>query len=109
MHVLPIEPFMAPSNAGACHPNPPTQHKPLFMNKSIRHITIVPPPLKVPQVPIIPNPLIRLPLQTPPRNLYIYVYILDKTLLAHVIVLRPYEPQDQQVHPCAVEIVGEGV
>ena len=69
----------------------------------------MPLPAKRHQIPIRPARPIRLPLQAPPRDLDVLADILDQRLLAHVIVFRPDEPQDQQVHVRGVEVGGEGV
>jgi hypothetical protein len=63
----------------------------------------------LPPLPFQPYPVIRLPLQTLPRNIAVRLDILDQALLAHVVVLGPDEAQDQQVQRRAVEVGGEGV
>ena len=53
-------------------------------------------------------PSIRLPLQTPPRDIAVRAYILDQTLFADVVVLGPDEAEDQEVERGAVEGGWEG-
>lgn len=54
-------------------------------------------------------PPIAFPLQTSPRHVAVRLDILDQALLAHVIVFRPDEAQNQQVERCAIEVSGKGV
>lgn len=69
-------------------------------------------PTLAPQPPIpLPN-LIPLPIQTPPCNPNVLPDILHQRILTHIIILRPYEPQNNQTKLRAVEIrfeVGEDV
>lgn len=52
---------------------------------------------------------ISLPVQALPRNLDIEEDILDQALFADVIVFGPYEAQYQEIHPCSVKILIEGM
>lgn len=66
-------------------------------------------PPKLQQIPVPLQHQISLPVQTPLRDVDVHIDVLYQTLLAHVVVLGPYEAADEQVHPRAVEIVLEGV
>lgn len=58
-------------------------------------------PVKI-QQPRLPWPLqpyvpICIPLQTLPRDIAVRLDIFDQALLAHIVVLGPYEAEDKQV------------
>ena len=55
----------------------------------------MPLPLKLLQIHIVSEFRIRLSLQAPPRNVYVHPDVLDQALFAHVIVLWPYEAEDE--------------
>ena len=54
-------------------------------------------------------PPIAFPLQTSPRHIAVRLDILDQALLAHVVVFRPDEAQNQQVERRAIEVSGKRV
>ena len=69
----------------------------------------MPLPFENTQIPLPLQPLMPLPLQTPSRHLDIGPDILHQTLLAQVIVFRPNEAADEEVHARGVEGAREGV
>lgn len=64
------------------------------------------------QPPILLTLLVRLTRQTPLRNPYVLPDILHQRILTHIVILGPYEPQDDEAQLRAVKIrleVGEDV
>lgn len=59
---------------------------------------------KFDQVFIASIPLVGQPLETLPCHFSIEQYVLDQELFTDIIVLRPYESENQQIHPSIVEV-----
>ena len=68
--------------------------------------SVHPPKINQPPSPFATLPAyaaIRLPLQTPPRDIAVRAYVLDQALFADVVVFRTDETEDEEVQRGVVE------